>query len=69
MRLRCTNKQRSEQMATRSSTPKYEIYNATAKKGDDVVLTGISKTEAKKIASSMKCKYLFVRPVKREAAT
>jgi hypothetical protein len=52
---------------TRSSTQKYEVYNTLAPKGDDVVLTGVSKTEAMKIARSMNSKNILVRPVKRKA--
>lgn len=47
---------------TRKSTPKYEIYHVAS---GAVILSGVSKTEAKKIAREMKgC---AVRPVKRGA--
>lgn len=52
---------------TRKSTPKYEVVHEFGA----VVLTGISKTEAAKIARAMnkgaRVKHLSVRPVKKAA--
>lgn len=54
-------------MATRKSTPKYEIYHIAS---GVVALSGISKTDAIKTARAMNkgCtkKRIAVRPVKRE---
>jgi hypothetical protein len=51
-------------MATRNSTPKYEVYHTDG----CVILSGVSKTEATQIARAMnrgsKRKNIAVRPVK-----
>jgi hypothetical protein len=52
-------------MATRPSTQKHEVYHAAS---GCVVLTGVSKTEAKAIARRMG-KGFEVRPVRRAAIT
>ena len=55
-------------MATRKSTPKYEVVHDSGA----VAMTGVSKTEATQIARAMnkgsKVKRLSVRPVRRVAA-
>lgn len=48
-------------MATRASTQKHEVYHANSL---TVVLTGVSKTDAKNIARRMG-KGFAVRPVRR----
>lgn len=54
-------------MATRSSTPKHEVYHIDG----PVIFTGVSKTEATEIVRAMNkgCtkKRIAVRPVKKES--
>jgi FixJ family two-component response regulator len=47
----------------RSSTPKYEVVSLKA--WPLVLLTGVSKTEARQFARAMGAKDFLVRPVRR----
>lgn len=49
---------------TRDSTPKYEAVHESS---GVVVITGVSKTDARKVASAMGPKGFHVRPVRRQA--